>query len=152
MPSNALQNLTLRHNTIFQSYTMFHFGGDAVGPMYGFNVQDNIFANAGYGIVGDVSAGLTELNGIAPGWVMSKNAIYGPYPNSNGVDQSYYPGNYYPASQTAVGFVNLAGGDYHLAATSPYKSAGSDGTDVGANIDAVNAATACAMAGVCGTQ
>jgi hypothetical protein len=42
-----------------------------------------------------------------------------------------------------VGFVNYNngnGGDYHLQASSPYKGKASDGTDPGADIDAVNAA------------
>jgi len=114
---------------------------------------DNIFGNGGYGIPGDTTGGVPELNAIAPGWVMRKNAIYGPYPNANGVTQSSYPSDdYFPASQEAVRFVNLAGGDYHLAASSPLKNAGSDGKDVGADIDAVNVATACALSGACGTQ
>jgi hypothetical protein len=33
--------------------------------------------------------------------------------------------------------VNAAGGDYHLAASSPYKGQATDGTDPGADIDAV---------------
>ena len=40
----------------------------------------------------------------------------------------------------AVGFVNLTGGNYRLASTSPYKNAATDGSDVGCNIDALNAA------------
>jgi hypothetical protein len=153
MIGNAIQNLTIRHNTISQSYTPLHFMGDSAGAMNGLTVVDNIFGNGGYGIAGDTTGGVPELNAIAPGWVMRKNAIYGPYPNANGVTQSSYPSDdYFPASQEAVGFVNLAGGDYHLAASSPLKNAGSDGKDVGADIDAVNVATACAISGACGTQ
>ena len=40
----------------------------------------------------------------------------------------------------AVQFVNYNngnGGDYHLASTSPYKNAGTDGKDLGADIDAI---------------
>ena len=150
MPSNAVQNLTIRHNTIFQSSTPFHFAGDNIGPMNGFTVVDNIFANAGYGIVGDRGSGVLELNGIAPGWVMRKNAIYGPYPNQNGVTQAAYPPeNHFPASRDAVGFVNLAGGNYRLATSSPYRNAGTDGKNLGADIDAVDTATACALSGAC---
>jgi len=153
MIGNAIQNLTIRHNTIFQSYTPLHFAGDSAGAMNGLTIVDNIFGNGGYGIVGDSAGAVPELNAIAPGWVMRKNAIYGPYPNANGVPQSYYPADdYFPASRDAVGFVNLAGGDYHLAPSSPYKGKGSDGKDVGADIDAVNAATACAISGACRTQ
>jgi hypothetical protein len=48
--------------------------------------------------------------------------------------------NFYPAAMTDVGFINLTGGNYRLAATSPYKGKGTDGKDVGADIDAINAA------------
>jgi len=102
--------------------------------------------------VGDTTLGVPELNSVAPNWVMRKNAIYGSFPNANAITESHYPAeNYFRRSQDAVGFVNLAGADYHLAASSPYKNAGSDGKDVGADIDAVNAATACAVLGACGT-
>src|SRR5437660_12747792 len=114
---------------------------------------DNTLRNGGYGIARDTTQCVAELIAIATGWVMRKNAIYGPYPNANGVPQSYYPADdYFPASQDAIGFINFAGGDYRLAASSLYKNAGSDGKDVGADIDTVNAATACVISGVaCGT-
>jgi hypothetical protein len=53
--------------------------------------------------------------------------------------------NQFPANPDAVQFVNYNngnGGDYHLLSSSPYKSAGSDGKDLGADIDAINAKTA----------
>src|SRR5437879_8148733 len=54
----------------------------------------------------------------------------------------YPTGNFFPASiDPGVGFVNYPGGDYHLAASSPYKNQATDGTDPGANIDALNAMT-----------
>lgn len=39
-----------------------------------------------------------------------------------------------------VGFVDPARGDYRLALTSLYKGAGTDGKDIGADIDAIDAA------------
>jgi hypothetical protein len=52
----------------------------------------------------------------------------------------YPPNNFFPASLDKVGFVDLAGGNYRLAASSPYKKAGTDGRDIGADIDALPAA------------
>jgi hypothetical protein len=52
---------------------------------------------------------------------------------------------FFPKDWKAVKFANFVdgkGGDYHLTASSPYRKAGSDGRDIGADIDAVNAATA----------
>src|SRR5439155_25170872 len=54
-------------------------------------------------------------------------------------------GNFYPGSATAVQFVNYNngnGGDYHLLPSSPYKGAGTDGKDLGADIDALLSNTA----------
>lgn len=58
-----------------------------------------------------------------------------------GSNPATYPANnYYPPSMGAVGFVDLAGGNYRLSSTSPYRNGATDGTDVGCNIDALNAA------------
>ena len=56
-----------------------------------------------------------------------------------GSNPAIYPGgNYFPSAMSAVGFVNLTGGNYRLSATSPYRNAASDGADIGCNIDALN--------------
>jgi hypothetical protein len=66
-----------------------------------------------------------------------------------------WPGeNFFPKNEDSVGFVNYNhgnDGDYHLCkaknqpssckAASPYVHAGSDGRDLGADIDAVETAT-----------
>jgi hypothetical protein len=49
-----------------------------------------------------------------------------------------------------VGFVDLVGGNYALSALSPYKNAATDGTDIGVDFTALNAATACTLSGACG--
>lgn len=59
-------------------------------------------------------------------------------------DQGPWPaGNFFAKDTQAVGFANFDpanGGDYHLAANSHHKGKATDGKDVGANIDAINAA------------
>ena len=46
-------------------------------------------------------------------------------------------GNSYPANWAAIGFVDLAGGNYRLASTSAYITAGTGGSTPGADIDAL---------------
>jgi hypothetical protein len=46
-----------------------------------------------------------------------------------------------------VGFADAGAGDYRLAADSPYRGAGTDGRDVGADLEALNAAIAEALSG-----
>jgi hypothetical protein len=58
---------------------------------------------------------------------------------------AHYPaGNFFPESVAFVDFVNYSngnGGDYHLQSHSRYKNAGTDGKDLGADIDGIEAAT-----------
>ncbi len=54
-----------------------------------------------------------------------------------------YPlGNYFPITMSNVGFVDIFAGDYRLRTDSPYRLLGSDGKDLGADINAINTATA----------
>jgi hypothetical protein len=55
-----------------------------------------------------------------------------------------------PPTDSDIQFVNLnggIGGDYHLQTTSPYSAAGTDGQDIGANLDSVNTYTSGAIDG-----
>jgi hypothetical protein len=61
---------------------------------------------------------------------------------ASGVSQSKYPAStIFSPNWGAVKFVNLASGNYALAPSSPYKNAGTDGKDIGADIAGLNAAT-----------
>jgi hypothetical protein len=72
-----------------------------------------------------------------------KNALIG---TPSAYPASKWPaGNYYPASPAVVQFTdynNGNGGNYQLLPTSPYKNAGTDGMDLGANISQILADTA----------
>ncbi len=128
------------HNTIFKSRnavtmdarTALNGGPDPKGT--GLVFQDNLFSEGDYGIFGSgVGEGAGALNVYFTNYVFSGN-------NMAGRASSDYPAanTFLPTSQ--LGFVNLAGGNYRLSATSPLKNKGTDGTDVGADIDALNAA------------
>ena len=75
--------------------------------------------------------------------MFAPNAIIGASPAY--ASAKWPSGNYFPASALGVKFANYnggIGGDYHLQASSPYKNKGTDGKDLGADIDAVNSAIA----------
>jgi hypothetical protein len=58
---------------------------------------------------------------------------------------SWPSGNFFPASPDSVDFVRYddgVNGDYTLQPNSPYKKAGTDGKDLGADIAGLNAALA----------
>src|SRR6185503_14783719 len=78
---------------------------------------------------------------LAP--VFAGNVLTG----STAADYSGYPGNFFPATDAEVGFVDLSRGNYRLGPASAYKNAATDGKDPGAAIDALEAATAGAVSG-----
>ena len=94
-----------------------------------FAFTNNLVARGTYGFTGTgTGEGTATLTVYFTNWKFTNNAIIGaqakPYPS----------GNFFPTDIPSVGFVNYAGGNYALASTSPYKNAGTDGLDLGANI------------------
>jgi len=88
---------------------------------------NNLSTLTSYGFFGSgVGEGTRALNTYFTNWTFSKNVLVGRPAGS------YPAGNFFPANLTAVDFVNYAGGNYALAANSPYTNAGTDGTDIGA--------------------
>ena len=141
---DGVANLTIDHNTAFQTGEVIAAAGTADTA---FTYRNNLSPNNQYGVAGDNYYGdpLGTLATYFPGAVFLKNILQGGDPSK------YPPNNFFPATMNDVGFVNFSGGDYHLAASSPYKNAGTDGKDVGADIDSVNSATAGAISGNSGS-
>ena len=148
-----LQSVTINHVTAFPSSTLFMIG-DMVAtstPMKNF-VFTNSVVNAGTYPIWSTGGGvtncayydipLTTFNACFISSAFATNAIIG---SSSGAPTSWPSPNFFPTSAAAVQFVNYNGGnggDYHLQPSSPYKGKGTDGKDLGADIDAVNSATA----------
>ena len=149
-----LQDVTINHVTAFQDGVLLNLGDDITvnSPMKDFVFTNNI-VNAGTNATKTTGGGtancayspvpLTALGACFQTYTFSHNAII--------ATSSYYPPdtypaeNYFPSSSSAVAFVNYHngnGGDYHLQNSSPYKNSGTDGKDLGADIDATNTAIA----------
>src|SRR5262245_7672227 len=123
-------NITFDHNTIFQSGPIIVADG---APSSGFVFSNNIAPHNEYGVLGSgKGVGVSALNYYFPGAIFQKNVIVG-IPQGVG----YPADNFTPASLSQVGFVDLAGGDYRLAPTSPYRKARTDGKDVGCDFTAL---------------
>jgi len=122
-------DVVIDHNTAFHDGPVIFADGK---PHTGFVYRNNLSLKGDYGVFGSgASEGLATIRSYFPGAVFLKNVVVGAAP-------SLYPANnFFPASLDKVGFVNLAGGNYRLAASSPYKKAGTDGRDIGADIDAL---------------
>jgi hypothetical protein len=128
-------NVTLNHNTHFQGGNIMSLYGE---PSTGFVYTNNITIRSanGYGIHGaSVGEGNVALTTYTPSAVFQKNLIAGAL-------LSIYPAsNFFPASITGV--LDAA----YQVVDSTYKSAGTDGKDVGCNTNALNAAQSGAAPG-----
>ena len=128
---NGPGNLTVDHNTVFQTRNVI----SAEGVSKGFVYTNNITPHNRYGVHGSGrGTGLDTLSADFPGAVFQRNVLI------HGKCSEYPAGNYCPATIEDVGFVDYAGHDYHLATDSPFRGAGTLGSDVGADIDAIEAA------------
>ncbi len=131
--------ITVDHNTVIEDGSSIVY---AYSPATtGFSYTNNIAADNAYGLMGDnASPGNGAVAMYFPSGVFLDNVFAGS-------PASRYPThNYYPATLAAVDFVDAANGDYQLAASSPYRAAGSDGADVGCSMDAL-AGTSLALNG-----
>jgi hypothetical protein len=119
-------NVTLDHNTHFQNGNVAILYGE---PSIGFVYTNNITVHVGFGFFGDgVREGIAGLMAWTPGFIFQKNVIAGASP-------SIYPANnFYPSSITGV--LDSA----FQVVNAAYKSAGTDGKDLGCDINALNAA------------
>jgi hypothetical protein len=149
-----LNDVTINHVTAFQPGVMLNLGDDLSTnvPMKNF-VYTNNLVNAGPAPVrttggGTANCAYESMPRLAiprcfRPYTFIRNAIIDTPSNYPAIH--YPPGNFFPTSAGAIHFLNFAngrGGDYHLKNFSPYKHAGTDGKDLGADIDAIEAATA----------
>ena len=137
-------DLTIDHNTIINTagpplspnphLMMADTASGLEGPQKctNFTFTNNLATYSTYGFGGSgVRQGTATLNMYFTNWVFSRNVVVG------APADAYPAGNFYPGAADTVHFVNYAGGDYALSADSPYKSAATDGTDIGADLSAV---------------
>jgi PKD repeat protein len=126
------QYVIIDHNTSFQTGSVMTFGGN---PAIGLVFTNNIAPHNTYGVKGDgLATGSATLNQYAPGCVFLKDALPG------GQASQYPSGNFFMNALDDLGFMDRAGGNYRLSGSSPYRNAGTDGKDIGADIDAIEAA------------
>jgi hypothetical protein len=102
-------------------------------------VTNNIFTYGQYGIIGGgKSPGTESINAYAPDAVFTHNVLVGEPPGS----RPYPAGNFFPSSLDQVGFVDVSRMDCHLVPKSRFRRAATDGGSVGADVHAIEVATA----------
>ena len=122
----------INHNTAIQTSNILSSDGT---PHTGFVFTNNITMHNDYGVIGSGRGiGNDSLNYCFPNNYFSRNVLIG------GPSQLYPSGNFFPASISDVQFEDSLHLNYRLASSSPYKNAGTDGRDIGADVDAIVAA------------
>jgi hypothetical protein len=130
MLTNGGDGLTIDQNTVFTDGTQILSADGAA--VLGLTFTNNIVPDNAYAIKGTATAaGTATVAKFYPGAIVRRNVFIG------GHSATYPTDNFYPASVTAVGFVDLSGGNYALTAASPYANAATDGTAVGADQTAI---------------
>ena len=124
---NGTQDVTIDHNTVVHTgFVVAATGENNVGFVF----TNNLTKHNQWGIYGDGrGAGFDSINVYFKDLDMRRNVMAG------GAASKYPVDNFFPATSTFLTqFVDASLGDYRLASTSPYNNAGTDGTDVGADI------------------
>jgi hypothetical protein len=126
-------DVSIEHNTFIQAqggaggtWTLFFDPNSTLGIADRFRFTDNI---ASWGVTGSGTAeGLPTLDHYTPSATFLNNALIGLNADL------YLAGNFFPPTAADVGFTSTADNNYRLVAGSPYKCAGTDGRDLGADI------------------
>ena len=133
-------HLTFDHNTGISHWFFAQAAGE-LAVSNNFVFTNNLCNEGQYGFFGsDVGTGIPALNKYFPGWAFANNIIL------NGDPKIYPIDNFFPKSNGGSGIANPTG--VQVSPSSPYYEAGSEGLPVGADVDAVLAATANVIPGV----
>jgi len=124
---DGVADMKVVHNTGFGGNQAVIFDGM---PLPALTLSDNIFGPTTYGVFGSGQGEGTGALGVyAPGGIFVGNVVVG----AN--EASYPAGNFFPATLDAVGFVDMAGGNYDIMPRSVHAGVASDGTNPGAAMD-----------------
>jgi hypothetical protein len=153
--ANVLNSALINHVTAFPDplgHLLDLYNNTTNPTMWGFTFTNNIVSATNAPVwngngnplscaVHDMP--LTSLTACFESYSFTNNVI--PAALSRYPPSTWPSTNFFPATATAVQFVNYNsgnGGNYQLAPNSPYKNSGSDGKDPGANISLVEAGIA----------
>jgi Right handed beta helix region len=129
-------DLVVDHNTVIQSGSILQLYGRQNGrprPIDGLQLTNNLTLHNEYGIIGDE----TGVGRATIAEYLTREEIRGNV--LAGANPALYPsGNLFPSVAELLGaFVDPQSGDYRLRAGNPFRAAATDGSMVGADVDAV---------------
>lgn len=129
------EDINVSNNTIFNSGNAITAHGAATKR---FTFRGNIFSFGSYGFSGDNGVGKQVFGKYFSDGTIAENLIINDKQISKS-DVYVPPRNFFADDFGSVGFINWQNGNYRLQANSKYKNRGSNGKDLGADIDAIEA-------------
>jgi len=138
-----LQNVSLDHITAFPPKMLLNIGSHAGRRMANFSFTNSIISAGKYPVwstggpqnCAKADVPTTTFEACFTQYRVTHNAII----DAGG----HWPtGNFFPKDMKAVGFVDPENGDYHLRPNSPFKAKGSEGKDLGADVNSIMTAIA----------
>ncbi len=131
-------DLVITHNTTPDPTNMaVVFGGPTTELPTRLVIRDNLMGGGQYGVKGPGMATNTTLATFMPGGWRGNVLILAP-----GNTSGYPTGTLFASSLAAVGFTRTSALNFQLLTSSVFRLTATDGRDPGADINAVNAATA----------
>jgi hypothetical protein len=125
-------DVTVENNTVIHTGTILLPYGE---PNVGFIFAENIMPHNRFGIKGDSEpVGNGTVDRYFPGGLFKGNVIAG------GQASRYPVDNFYPETLDEVKFIDQPNDNYRLKNSSPYRRAGTNGKDIGANIKQIKKA------------
>lgn len=133
---NGVDNVRIEHVTGLSDYSIL-MPGDTGVSNENFVFVNNIVKRGQYGIVGGGEGKNVLDRKFAPYTYNNNLVIVDDYSNIDQLNSIYPEGTSF-AKLEDVGFIDLENGNYGLSSSSPFKNAASDGTGLGADMEALN--------------
>ena len=139
------RNIVVDHNTVDANggTAVYVYGGTKTSPrqVQGFEFTNNAIRHNDYGINGaDCAFGTSTLTSFFPGSIVNGNWLQGGYP-------TLYPGGNHFNGLFEAAFADVAAGDYAPASGGILEGRATDGSNIGANIATLVAATKFVLSG-----
>ncbi len=131
------EDINVSNNTVFNSGNAITAHGAATSRL---TFRGNIFSFGSYGFSGDNGVGKNVFGRYFSDGTIAENVIV----NGNGISKSDIyipPRNFFADDFGAVGFINWQRGNFRLNTKSKYKNKGTNGKDLGADIDRIETET-----------